>query len=291
MNTIVIYPGRFHPFHRGHLASYDYLVKKYGADSVYIATSDVQAPVTSPFSYTDKVQMMTKLGVPPGHIVRVKNPYQAREIYDSIPNAENTALIYAISEKDMQGEGARFKFGIKKNGEPSYMQPMPEDLKLLKPLTQHAYVTVTPTVNFQVRGIDANSASQIRKAYIEGSDADRDSIIADLYGEVYPELRDTFDARLGLNEKVQGIIYGKERIFAGDNPVSVMREHREKMVQLLEHVNVMERRVRETHQPIQEDLIEDYIDERWSTKYKKSINCANPKGFSQRAHCAGRKKK
>jgi hypothetical protein len=291
MNTIVIYPGRFHPFHRGHLASYDYLVKKYGTDSVYIATSDVQAPVTSPFSYTDKVQMMTKLGVPSSHIVRVKNPYQAREIYDSIPNAENTALIYAISEKDMQGDGARFKFGIKKNGEPSYMQPMPEDLKLLKPLTQHAYVTVTPTVNFQVRGIDANSASQIRKAYIEGSDADRDSIIADLYGEVYPELRDTFDARLGLNEKVQGIIYGKERIFAGDNPVSVMREHREKMVQLLEHVNVMERRVRETHQPIQEDLIEDYIDERWSTKYKKSINCATPKGFSQRAHCAGRKKK
>ena len=29
----------------------------------------------------------------------------------------------------------------------------------------------------------------------------------------------------------------------------------------------------------------------WSKKYKKSINCANPKGFSQKAHCAGRKKK
>lgn len=30
--------------------------------------------------------------------------------------------------------------------------------------------------------------------------------------------------------------------------------------------------------------------EKWSAKYKKSINCANPKGFSQRAHCQGRKK-
>ena len=30
--------------------------------------------------------------------------------------------------------------------------------------------------------------------------------------------------------------------------------------------------------------------EKWSNKYKKSINCANPKGFSQKAHCAGRKK-
>jgi len=29
----------------------------------------------------------------------------------------------------------------------------------------------------------------------------------------------------------------------------------------------------------------------WSEKYKKSIDCNNPKGFSQKAHCAGRKKK
>ena len=31
MNYLVIYPGRFHPFHRGHRASYEYLAKKYGA--------------------------------------------------------------------------------------------------------------------------------------------------------------------------------------------------------------------------------------------------------------------
>ena len=31
--------------------------------------------------------------------------------------------------------------------------------------------------------------------------------------------------------------------------------------------------------------------EKWSEKYKRSINCKNPKGFSQRAHCQGRKKK
>ena len=31
--------------------------------------------------------------------------------------------------------------------------------------------------------------------------------------------------------------------------------------------------------------------EAWSDKYKKSINCSNPKGFSQKAHCAGKKKK
>lgn len=30
--------------------------------------------------------------------------------------------------------------------------------------------------------------------------------------------------------------------------------------------------------------------ENWSEKYKRSIDCSNPKGFSQRAHCQGRKK-
>jgi len=33
------------------------------------------------------------------------------------------------------------------------------------------------------------------------------------------------------------------------------------------------------------------LQEKWSEKYKKSIDCKNPKGFSQRAHCQGKKKK
>ena len=32
------------------------------------------------------------------------------------------------------------------------------------------------------------------------------------------------------------------------------------------------------------------LEEKWSQKYKRSINCNNPKGFSQKAHCAGRSK-
>jgi hypothetical protein len=39
-----------------------------------------------------------------------------------------------------------------------------------------------------------------------------------------------------------------------------------------------------------ESVAEDQLDEKWSKKYKSSIDCNNPKGFSQRAHCAGRRK-
>jgi len=33
------------------------------------------------------------------------------------------------------------------------------------------------------------------------------------------------------------------------------------------------------------------VNEKWSEKYKRSIDCNNPKGFSQKAHCQGRKKR
>jgi hypothetical protein len=292
MNVIVIYPGRFHPFHRGHMASYEYLTKLYGDNAVYIATSDVQAPITSPFSFSDKVAMMTTLGVPAGHVVKVKNPYQAREITDSLSDEEknNTALIFAVSEKDMLEGSARFRFGVKKNGEPSYLQPMPETENQLEPMSKHAYVMVTPTVNFRVRGADANSASQIRQMYIKGSDADRDDIIADLYGEVVPQLRDTFDTRLGTTERVQEFVYGTPIVDAGIKEPGI-RENRHRVSRLLEQVILLERRVQQAHQALDEELREDYLEEKWSQKYKRSINCNNPQGFSQRAHCAGRKKK
>jgi len=41
----------------------------------------------------------------------------------------------------------------------------------------------------------------------------------------------------------------------------------------------------------EDDDEDDEIDENWSQKYKRSIDCNNPKGFSQKAHCQGRKKR
>jgi hypothetical protein len=281
MNYLVIYPGRFHPFHLGHKASYDWLTKQFGANAVYIASSDKQDADTSPFTYADKVKMATKLGVPSGHIQKVKNPYQAAEITSALSDEEkaNTVLVFAVSAKDAE----RFNFKPKADGSPAYLQPLPADKKGLAPMTQHGYVIVTPTVNFRVRGADANSASQIRKLFKDGNDNDRNQIIADLYGQPDAELRDIFDQALGVNDPKEGIIYGQERIYAGDQPVSVMREQR--LANLRENIEYLQQRI----QQLRDGL--DYIDEKWSRKYKRSINCDKPQGFSQKAHCAGRKKK
>ena len=53
-----------------------------------------------------------------------------------------------------------------------------------------------------------------------------------------------------------------------------------------EFVNKMEQT---SHDTVKKYFTE--FKEEWSNKYKKSIDCSNPKGFSQKAHCAGRKKR
>jgi hypothetical protein len=266
MRTVVIYPGRFHPFHRGHKASYDYLTRSYGKDNVFVVSSDKQDADKSPFSFADKMDMMTKLGISPGQIAQVANPYQAREITSEIDDRDNTVLIFAVSEKDMSGNEARFDFRPKKDGTAGYIQPMPDSGRL-EPMSKHAYVAVTPTVNFRVRGADANSASEIRKQYIAGNNSDREQIIADLYGDMDAGIKDIFDRKLGTGPAVQTV-----------------SENHNRISQKINHLKEMIAQLKQKEP-------EDYIEEKWSQKYKSSINCSNPRGFSQRAHCAGRKKK
>lgn len=196
MQTLVIYPGRFHPFHRGHKMVYDWLVKNYGTESVYIATSNSQAPLTSPFNFDEKYTMMTSLGVPSDKVVQVKNPYQAKEIKDNFDPTE-TRLIFAVSEKDSE----RFSFAPKKDGSPGYLQPLDDTSN--RPFSEQGYVTLVPTFTFKVAGQDANSATQIRARYIEGNNQDRAQIIHDLYGRVDPKIKDIFDRKLSKSAQVQ----------------------------------------------------------------------------------------
>lgn len=42
---------------------------------------------------------------------------------------------------------------------------------------------------------------------------------------------------------------------------------------------------------IKDNLKKGEMTEKWSEKYKRSIDCNNPKGFSQKAHCKGKNKK
>lgn len=236
-------------FHRGHQAVYDHLVKQFGADNVYIVTSAKQNDVDSPFTYDDKVAMMTKMGVPASRIVRVTTTYNKDQTAKDLGlDPATDQLVYALGDKDAQ----RFRYG------PDTPLQLLSQTKKMKPVSKHAYVEVVPTATFNVLGKPVQNASTIRKMYIDGNDNDRDQIIADLYGASDPELRARFDQRLGVNQPQEAVIYGQERIFAGDNPVNIMRE--ERMAVLAENIAWLKQKIQQLRES------SDYIDERRSSK-------------------------
>lgn len=245
MRTVAVYPGRFHVFHQGHRAVYDHLVNQFGQENVYIATSAKQNDTDSPFTFADKVAMMTKMGVPPSRIIQVTNPYKIDEMVNLLgldPATDN--LVYALGAKDAE----RFKYT------PESALQLLSQTKKMKPVGKHAYVEVVPTATFNVLGQPVSSASAIRKLYLDGNDNDRNQIIADLYGTQDADLKAIFDERLGVNAPKEGIIYGQEAIYAGDNAVSVMRENR--LAKLQKNIQYL----REQIQVLKER--QDYIDER-----------------------------
>jgi hypothetical protein len=98
--TIVVYSGRFQPFHKGHFATYQNLIKKFGKDSVYIATSNKTDNQKSPFNFKEKKLIMQKMfGIPSNKIVEVRNPYAPMEVLANYPE-ETTGFISVVGEKD-----------------------------------------------------------------------------------------------------------------------------------------------------------------------------------------------
>jgi len=71
--NIVVFPGRFQPFHLGHYYSYEALVKKFGKDNVYIATSNKIEPEKSPFNFNEKKLIISKMfGIPSNKIIQAR---------------------------------------------------------------------------------------------------------------------------------------------------------------------------------------------------------------------------
>ena len=106
--TIVIYSGRFQPFHRGHYATYSLLVKKFGKNNVFIGTSNKTELPKSPFNFKEKKKIMqTMFGIPSSQIVQIKNPYRPTEILSKF-DEESTAYVTVVGEKDANRLGGKY---------------------------------------------------------------------------------------------------------------------------------------------------------------------------------------
>lgn len=192
--TIVIYPGRFHPFHIGHASVYNKLTQKFPYADVYITTSGKVDPLKSPFTFEEKKKMMISAGVNPEAIVQVKSPYIAQEVTGKY-DADSAKIIYAVSEKDMKGPNARFKFGPKKDGSASYFQPF-VSVGESEVMAKHGYVDILPTMDFKIGDSSVRSASEIRKMYRDANNKQKKQLIHALYGSVDNELIDIFNSKI-----------------------------------------------------------------------------------------------
>ena len=106
--VVVVYAGRFQPFHKGHFATYSHLVKKFGKDNVFIGTSNKTDNDKSPFNFKEKKEIMTTMfGIPSNKIVEVKNPYKPTEILGKYDEA-TTAFVTVVGEKDEMRLGGKY---------------------------------------------------------------------------------------------------------------------------------------------------------------------------------------
>jgi hypothetical protein len=171
--TVVILPGGFHPFHPGHLSLYTSAQRAFpGADIFYAATND---KANRPFDIADKARLAQIAGVPAGHFVQVKSPFQAKEITANYDPA-TTVLVFARSEKDR--DEPPHAGGIKKDGNPAYLQPY---TKNPAPMSQHGYMTYLPTVEFPAGPSGVTSATQVRNMWPKASPEQKAEIVGDLY--------------------------------------------------------------------------------------------------------------
>jgi phosphopantetheine adenylyltransferase len=119
--VVVVYSGRFQPFHKGHYATYDNLVKKFGKDNVYIGTSDVTDNKKSPFGFKEKKAIMMKMfGVPSNKIFNVRNPYAPQEILNKF-DSDTTGFITVVGEKDSSRLSGKYFTPYKGKVEQGYL--------------------------------------------------------------------------------------------------------------------------------------------------------------------------
>jgi glycerol-3-phosphate cytidylyltransferase-like family protein len=200
-NLIVVYPGRFHPFHVGHGKVFQYLKQKYKGAQVFIASSGKTDAHKSPFAFDEKKKMMMLAGVDPNSIVQTRIPYVASEITDRF-DPDTTVVVYAVSEKDM-AEDARFDFPavgkkLKKDGDPAHVQKW-TGIKDARPLREHSYIVTVPTFTFKIRGEAVNSATQIRNMIANADERELVQILQDLYGraDIPHDVVEIFKRKLG----------------------------------------------------------------------------------------------
>jgi len=201
---VVTYPGRFQPFHQGHAGVFEILQKRFGSENVYILTSNDTSSAKSPFSFSDKYQLMTAAGVPGDRIIETNKMYELPADFDR----KNTIFITVVGgpdadrlnpdsytkrdQKDADGNV------IKPAGSPSYYQTFKEKEQ---PVTadKHGYVIVIPELQKRItiggESYDVSHGTDARNLWnkIRNKPELRKEFLTKMYKRPHMELGNIFD--------------------------------------------------------------------------------------------------
>jgi len=193
-------PGGFHPFHPGHKSLYDWAVGEFGKDNVYVAaTNDTKE---RPFPFEVKKKLAAMAGVPESNFIQVNTaPFNARAYTDLIDS--DTALVFVRSEKERNvtplPDQMKIDKATKKPGnEPRYYRSYTG--KDLNTADEMGYIAYGPTINFDFKGLDIKSASEIRANWPKMSDEEKLDAAAQMYGSGAEEAVNLLNRALGVKE-------------------------------------------------------------------------------------------
>jgi hypothetical protein len=283
---VVLYPGRFQPFHLGHGEVFHSLQSQFGRDNVYIATSNKVELPKSPFNFSDKTVLMHAAGIPSDRILEVTSPYKLPEPRF---NPANTIFVVAVGAPDRD----RLRpDSVKKDGSPGYFKTF-ESIDKCETADKHGYVIIADerqkviTINGQ--SVDVSHGTQSRAAWnaVRDNPKLRSEYLQQMYGRDDAELGRVLDKiPQTVNEEAAGVGVVAKKGQEKDPRYSMSITKDVRPGEVGRQLKKMH--LADSVQNLKEQIAT--LKEKWSAKYKRSINCNRPQGFSQRAHCQGRKK-
>ena len=330
MKKLVIIPGGFHPFHAGHMALYNSVKDVFPTADVFVAATDDQESRPFPFSLKQKLATLAgvpanrfiqvKSPFRANEITQMYDPDDTVLIFvRSEKDRDDPKLQLGRIKKDgepgyLQALPGRNRKPMSQHGYVTFMPTVefggmssateirnkwpemePEQKQKLIATLYPGVAGNAAALDKVVQMFDQVIGRQVGEAQIVNTDSGIDIIPDGGMGTwneqtlVQSLARDFSNIgklmKIGGYAGVEEVLYNRGGIEAKVRALGQFDRFMEKRGKrpLAVNPNKAIDITKEASSP-------DYIEEKWSDKYKRSIDCSNPKGFSQKAHCAGRKK-
>lgn len=191
--VVILYPGRFSPYHAGHQFSYQKLRESFPENEVYLVTSDVERDAKHPFSFDDKVQIVTTMftDIDEDHIVENHFPYDVKATLETLElDPKHTIVIVAIGEKDFDERLKDDPYFIDFDGMLDYTAK------------HHAYKYEVPQLDLNI-GSEVISGSVIRKVFSGDDELTKKKIFKTIYPEwnskIFKLLKERINEKWNVN--------------------------------------------------------------------------------------------